>query len=476
MLMDKGANIEIHVNDVNGESPLQLAVQRWGNAPEEEFKIIQELLAQKVTTQQTIERKNNKGYTALHSALLLQSDCFSTFLLEQGADVDIATEDGSTSLHLAVQWPGCRDNLLLLILKSTNELNAINQNGKTALHCALESQSSIACKMLLEMEDNDVNIVTADGEIALHLAAKWPGIGAELFTTLLGKTTEINRPDSKGRTPLHCALLFKSVTATEILLNESAIVNAEAQEFDKFTATHLVVFWSSIPINLFEIILGKPEANLDAQDNYGRTALHCAILSKSETLIDKLLNAKAKATIPEKFDRLIPLHRAAMWRLEYQYSPSPETLQNQGRYLNQYEMPRYQLLSNYKLDENVPDISRELFKKILENSNVNEKSSRGETALHFALASHSENATGALLNHPYLDVNIKGRDGQMAIHIAAKWQSIPLPLFQEIIKRTAQKGNLNQKYLGKTALDCAQDSKLPQKLINLLQQAMDDQQ
>ncbi|EFX63075.1 hypothetical protein DAPPUDRAFT_17793, partial [Daphnia pulex] len=83
-----------------------------------------------------IERKNKKGYTALHSALLLQSKTFSTFLLKKGADVNIATKDGSTSLHLAVQWPACPEELLGRILNSTKNLHAKNHGGKTALHCA----------------------------------------------------------------------------------------------------------------------------------------------------------------------------------------------------------------------------------------------------------------------------------------------------------------------------------------------------
>ncbi|XP_046457486.1 uncharacterized protein LOC124204457 isoform X1 [Daphnia pulex] len=53
MLIKKGANIEIHVNDVNGESPLQLAVQRWGNAPKKEFKKLKKLLVDKVITKQS---------------------------------------------------------------------------------------------------------------------------------------------------------------------------------------------------------------------------------------------------------------------------------------------------------------------------------------------------------------------------------------------------------------------------------------
>ncbi|EFX63074.1 hypothetical protein DAPPUDRAFT_335973, partial [Daphnia pulex] len=44
MLIKKGANIEIHVN---GESSLQLAVQRWGNAPKKEFKKLKKLLVDK---------------------------------------------------------------------------------------------------------------------------------------------------------------------------------------------------------------------------------------------------------------------------------------------------------------------------------------------------------------------------------------------------------------------------------------------
>jgi ankyrin repeat protein len=441
-LIKKGANIEIHVNDVNGDSPLQLAVQRWGHAPEEEFQIIQELFAQKVITKQAIETKNKKGFTALHSALLLQSKSFSTFFLKKGADVNIATKDGSTSLHLAVQWPACPEELLGRILNSTKNLHAKNHGGKTALHCALESQSSIACKMLLEKKKNGVNIATANGEIALHLAAKWSGIGAKLFTTLLGKTTEINKPDSIGRTPLHCALLFKSVTATKILLNKDATVNAEAQTCHNLTALHLAALWSDIPMNLFEIILRKFKANLNAQDKYGRTALHCAILSKSETLIDKLLDANADATIHER-DGLTPLHLAADWRQPI-----------------------------------VPDISTRLFNKILTKSSsiVNAKCSRGQTALHFALASHSTTATDALLKHENLDVNMETEEDELAIHRAAKWQQhIPNQLLKIIMDKT-DGDKLNSKHLGNTPLDYARESGLSQTLINLLPTPMGNQQ
>ncbi|EFX63658.1 hypothetical protein DAPPUDRAFT_66916, partial [Daphnia pulex] len=323
----------------------------------------------------------------------------------------------------------------------TKKLHAKNQGEKTALHCALESQSSIACKMLLKKEENGVDIVTADGEIALHLAAKWPDIGDELFRILLGKTTEINRLDSKGRTPLHCALLFKCVTASKILLNKDATVNAEAQTCHNLTALHLAALWSDIPINLFEIILGKSKANLNAQDKYGRTALHCAILSKSETLIDKLLDAKADATIHEQ-DGLIPLHLAADWRQPI-----------------------------------VPDISTRLFNKILTKSSsiVNAKDSRGQTALHFALASHSTTATDALLKHENLDVNIETKEDELAIHLAAKWQHIPDQLFEIIINKT-DSDKLNSKHQGNTPLGYATESGLSQTLINLLLTLMGNQQ
>lgn len=468
-LLKKGANV-----NNQGLSPLHLAVQRWSNSPDNKIAEIFELLV--VQNKADIQAKDKYGNSVLNTAIQLKSVKFAELLLDEGAET--TAEKGSTSLHLAIQWTDCPEDLLRKIVKKkTTDIQARNNGGKTALHCALESQSRIACNMLLEMEKTDIfNTKTKDEEIALHLAAKWSSIDSDQFTKILKNTGDINKTlnktDKKGRTPLHYALMFKSVEATKQLLDKGATVNAEAQEFDKFTALHLAAFWSDIPVNIFEDILKREKERLNATDKYGRTALHCAILSKSVFLIKKLLDADADASIISDVDNLTPLHLAAMWKLQFKSIPSSDSQRNQS---DSNHSP-YKKLSDFKLDENTPDIWPIIFKKILDKSSstINAQSAREGTALHFALHSRSITATDALLRHENLDVNIPDKEGQMAIHLAAQWKYIDDEAFKEILEKTLNP--LKQLHFGKTALDYAKESGSPPEIVNLLLAAMGEQQ
>ena len=125
-------------------------------------------------------------------------------------------------------------------------------------------------------------------------------------------------------------------------------------------------------------------------DQFDRTALHRAIQSKSSYEVEQLLanealdtNYTSKVT---KDDDYTVLHMVAIhW----------------------------------------PEIPIDLFRRILNRctiETINAQDHRGQTALHWALHSHSKTATDALvalLKHqdspPKLDVNIEDNEGQMAI-------------------------------------------------------------
>ncbi len=142
-------------------------------------------------------------------------------------------------------------------------------------------------------------------------------------------------------------------------------------------------------------------------DQYGRTALHRAIQSRSSYEVEQLLANEALDTnytsIVTNEDNYTVLHMVAIhW----------------------------------------PEISIDLFRALRNRctiETINAQSSRGLTALHMAIESHSITATRALLERLELDVNIRD------IH-------------------------------GKTALDYARDYRSPSAIINLLQNAMDRQQ
>jgi ankyrin repeat protein len=452
-LLKKGAKVYWPIN-CNGLLPLHLAVQRWSNSPDDRINEIFKLLV--VKHKADIQAGDGIGNSVLNTAIQLKSVRFAELLLEKGANT--TAKNGTMSLHLAVQWPECPEQLLKKILVRIKH---------DALHCALKSQSPNACKILLEEKEIDVNTATNDGEIALHLAAKWPNIEDELFEKILKNTSDINKTDNKGRTPLHNALMFKSVTATEQLLKQGATVNADAQTHDKYTALHLAAFWSDIPLETVENILEKEKDKINVKDNYDTTALHRAIESQSVFFIEKLLDSNADASIASVAD-LTPLHLAAQWKLKCSLLPDSQK--------NIFQL--YVKRSGYKLDESslTSDITPSLFNKILDKSSgtINSKTKCGETALHLALYSHSKTATDALLKHPELDVNIKDIGGPMAIHLAARWKDIDVEAFELILKNT-HKDNLNQRHYWKTALDYAQESGSPPEIINLLQKAMDQQ-
>jgi ankyrin repeat protein len=199
-------------------------------------------------------------------------------------------------------------------------------------------------------------------------------------------------------------------------------------------------------LETFEKILEKEKDKINVKDKYHTTALHRAIESKSVFIIKKLLDSLDSITGD---DDLTPLHLAAQWKLKY--SPLPESQRNPNQ--------SYVMLSDYKLDESISDITPSLFKKILDKSSgtINAQSSRGLTALHLALYSHSITATRALLQHPKLDVNIKDIENLMAIHLAAKWKDIDVEAF-EIILRKTDEDNSKQPHLRESALDYAQES------------------
>ena len=73
----------------------------------------------------------------LHEAARLWSDHATLLLLEHGADVNVRTKDGTTSLHVAAQ-NGRLDNTRTLLEHGAN-VGAENGRGRTASQVAPES-------------------------------------------------------------------------------------------------------------------------------------------------------------------------------------------------------------------------------------------------------------------------------------------------------------------------------------------------
>jgi E3 ubiquitin-protein ligase mind-bomb len=149
-------------------------------------------------------------------------------------------------------------------------------------------ESETAVNELLNYKDVDVNLKDNDNQTALHFAAKWVDIPNDFLEIIVEKSTDVNAQDKGGHTVLHVAIMGKSETAIKELVKRND-VDVNLKNNQNQTALHLTSVMKDIPIYLFRIILEK-STDVNAQDENGNTALHWAIMSKSEIATNQLLN------------------------------------------------------------------------------------------------------------------------------------------------------------------------------------------
>jgi E3 ubiquitin-protein ligase mind-bomb len=204
-------------------------------------------------------------------------------------DDKVKNNKNETALHFASQWPNIPSDLFKLILEKSNNVNAQDDEGWTALHCAITHKSEVATKELLNHKDVDVNIKNNNNCTPLHFASNyWRDIPVDLFNSILEKTNDINAQDEDGRTALHWAISENSEIVVKELLNHNDVDVNVKNDYHR-TPLHLVSeYWKDIPGDLFKIILEK-STDINAQDKDGKTALHFAILFKSEIMTKALL-------------------------------------------------------------------------------------------------------------------------------------------------------------------------------------------
>jgi ankyrin repeat protein len=159
---------------------------------------------------------------------------------------------------------------------TSNGGGVVNHTNGTVLHLALYGEKWAVVEKILDEWDGDINTTNSLGETPLHLATKLK-CRNQLFDKLLSKANseiEVDLVDVCGSTPLHWALSERSPSKFKIkmYLEKSANLNQTDSN-------------GNIPVDLFNLILDKT-----SRDNeHNRTALFCALNSKSKIATKKLL-------------------------------------------------------------------------------------------------------------------------------------------------------------------------------------------
>ena len=349
-ILRKFKNFDVNSTNVLRNTPLHLAA-KLKNCKIGLFKKILHR-----TNSENVNKTDGNGWTALHSAIDKESATkVEELLSHKDVDVTIKNKDNnSTTLHLASKWPKIPADLFQMIFKkSTDLINAHNEDGNTALHFAIMTKFDSAAKKLLAHKDVNVDAKNNEKILALHRACICKNIPMDLFKLVLDKSTDVNAQDIHGHTALHYAILHQSKTHVEELLKHKD-VNVNVKNVKNQTALHCASMRKDMPMDLFKFILEKT-VDINVQDKDGNTALHWAIAQKFDTKVKELLaHSDVDVNIKGEF-YYTPLHLTCGW----------------------------------------PNIPADLFQIILDKSTsdtIDAQTKNGHTALHLAFLTSLEEA------------------------------------------------------------------------------------
>ena len=280
LLLDRGASPDLARN--NGRTALMIAVRL------DRVQMVGLLLARGAS----VSMRARDGMTALHFAAQGESAALAASLLEAGAEVDAVDQSGKlTPLILAA---GSRQDAAVQIMTELLGAGASAalpaKDGWTPLMAATLRADLVRMKLI---SDNgaDVNAVTDNGRTALVVAAE-QGSGAAV-AYLLSKKADPNIGGSGYISALGAAVKARSVQAVTSLLEAEAAVDATGP--DGKTPLMLAAGYNGL-IVADQLITGGADPNqINPKD--GTTALMWAANAGARQTVERLLSAGARVGI-----------------------------------------------------------------------------------------------------------------------------------------------------------------------------------
>ncbi|KAF9875384.1 hypothetical protein CkaCkLH20_07204 [Colletotrichum karsti] len=322
ILLSAEPNITEQPRDVNGKTPLMMAVEY------ENLGVAKALLEHGVNVD-TVNKQGSALSRAVtygladfvkelidHNAKVENPDYYETPLLYvaarngderaigasltvSGIDVNVKDSSDGDSPLLAASARG-HELIVQMLLDKKVDVHAVNKKGETALHRACFSGHTEAARILLAAgADSDIKLQDSDGDTPLHSASRRDDLGNLEIARELMKNHE-------GRTPLHLAMAADSDDLFEFLLDAGAdfgtadskgnTILHNAASDGKWKFCHTLV---SLRFN----------AKLEVKNQAGETPLLLAVRQNKPKAVDVLLESGADVNITCR-DGTKPLHLA----------------------------------------------------------------------------------------------------------------------------------------------------------------------
>lgn len=372
----------------------------------------------------------HQGATALYYAAARNFVDACTLLINNSARINTVTDLGVTPLYVAARLgrlETCQllinknalmkpagacvdfnpiiiaaDNGHLEVLKylsTVENINVTNTSGMNVLHHAARREHFDVCEFLVD--ETNININASDNNQKTALDYALMRRNYPILKLLLQKKAKSNILDD-GVTYLHLAAEIGDLDLCKIFI---ADVNAVDKNYG-FTPLHVAAAKGNVEMCELLISYG---AQIDSKDSQGRTALHLAAQYGYDRLCKLLLKKNADPYVKDGYDKLTPLHLAAMndrtgiIKIFHEHSVNLEVVNYYGR------SPLHQSAESGKFD-----VCKLL---VLLKANVHALDKYGNTALHLAAKSLKSNICKLLINSG-LSINANNNYNQTPMHLA----------------------------------------------------------
>ena len=257
---------------------------------------------------------DGEGFTALHVATASDHKETVSLLLDKGANVDAANNQGLTPLFLAI-WKGHSILAKTLILERDASIDVTTSDGTSLLVVAAGSGEFDVAKTLLDrgarveppddglggslakmlvaaagcsknvpgatfvinhlLDERGVAVDAPDGmgRRALHEAAARGHVA--LATLLISRGASVEEPSSDGHRPLFEAAANGQVDSINLLLDSGAAVDGKSTAPMSMGVTALQTAVANGHTKAVTALLGR-HALIQAKDDRGRTVVHVA--------------------------------------------------------------------------------------------------------------------------------------------------------------------------------------------------------
>ncbi|RYP13074.1 hypothetical protein DL767_010947 [Monosporascus sp. MG133] len=362
-----------------------------------------------ISPEASLAPRNVDGQTPLHLLVMdidTEDAVLRALLSKMGAEEKNAVnEEGRSAVHIAVHWGSV--NVLKVLLEAGVDPSIKNKRSRTPLHDACWSGKDDIVRILLDhaiQHGADLNIQDEDGCTPLDDACH---AGWESTVTMLldSEAVNINCVDSSGYTPLITAARYGHGAIIERLLKKDPNISQKAN--DGCTALMIAARYGHEAI--FEHLL-KKDPNINQQDNDGWTALIYATRYGHEAIVERLL--KKDPNISQKNN---DGYTALMIAARYGHEAIVEHLLEKDANINEQDKDGWTALI-YAARFGHETIVEHLLKK---DANINQQDNDGWTPLKCA-AWHGHESIIEHLLEKNANINQQDNDGYTALMSAIR--------------------------------------------------------